>query len=135
MLASGHLHRRFINFYFLLVYIAYLKQGSPMISYSVEHFADWAFPDTLKDDVLRLADDSIPDVEMKEVRPLTLLLLLLLILFLRLLLPLSSRARVGTSITHMLIRAGCLAAARRRAFPTRMRRSRSRIACTSCLCS
>ena len=75
MLASGHLHRRFINFYFLLVYIAYLKQGSPMISYSVEHFADWAFPDTLKDDVLRLADDSIPDVEMKEVRPLTLLLL------------------------------------------------------------
>lgn len=58
---------QFINFYFMLVYIAYLKQGTILISYNMEHFgSDWQFQEGLKDDVLRLSDGNIPIVEMKE---------------------------------------------------------------------
>jgi hypothetical protein len=57
---------QFINFYFMLVYIAYLKQGTPMLSYSIEQHFGWEFDSTLKQNVLRLEDDTIPTVEMKE---------------------------------------------------------------------
>ncbi len=50
----------------MLVYIAYLKQGTPIISYSVEHLAGWDFNELLKHHVLHLEDESIPSVEMKE---------------------------------------------------------------------
>lgn len=57
---------QFINFYFMLVYIAYLKQGTPMLSYNIEQYFGWEFDSTLKQEVLRLEDNSIPAVEMKE---------------------------------------------------------------------
>ena len=57
---------QFINYYFMLVYIAYLKKGTPVLSYSIEHRFGWEIDNALKQDVLRLNDASIPVVEMKE---------------------------------------------------------------------